>query len=119
MHPDAIEPPDTVLATVQVGTFRIPYRRAGSGPPMLLLGGTDALFESLAARFRVFAPEGADDLPPQRLIDFLDGLGLRFVHLVAGPDALPMAAALALADYERVVSFTASSLLAHMQDARE
>ena len=68
------------------------YRRSGAGPSVLLLrspGATRTLWpelgDALAARFRVIAP----DVPPagigtaRWLADFLEGLGLASVAVVA------------------------------------
>jgi len=113
-HAD-VTPPDAVPAieaVVQAGATETHYRRAGSGPAVLLLfpGGADdppaaRLFARLARRFRVIAPRppasvraaacfaGGDPTPvADWLRDLIDGLGLVRPGLVVchafGPAAL-------------------------------
>ncbi|HEV2148336.1 MAG TPA: hypothetical protein VGR37_13105 [Longimicrobiaceae bacterium] len=105
---------ETVQAVVLAGTSRIPYRRAGSGEHVLLLQGAaqggDAppLLAAVARRFRVFVPELPGDGRPgdaplaARLRGFLDGAGLRRVHLVADEASAAEALWLALSEPERV-----------------
>lgn len=83
-------------ATVYAGATATEYVRAGCGAPVLLLAerGADPLLTALGARFRVIAPElpcrvvtpePGTSAPPFSvwLRDFLDGLGIARVDVVA------------------------------------
>ena len=91
-------PPDPNRATVYAGPCATDYARAGHGATVLLLTRQHAehpLFGALASAFRVIAPElprhvtgrenEVESPPPfvSWLRDFLDGLGIQRVSLVA------------------------------------
>lgn len=113
------EPPlaaPAIDAVVLTGPTETPYRRAGSGLPVLLLSGTGGeisggqLFRELSDQFRVIAPrmpatarERSIALPLSSwLRDLIDGLGLVRPNLVA-EEAFGIAALrFAMMDPERV-----------------
>jgi pimeloyl-ACP methyl ester carboxylesterase len=91
-------PPASHRATVYAGPSATDYVRAGNGATVLLLTRQHAehpLFAALASAFRVIAPElprhvagldgAACSAPPfaSWLRDFLDGLGIQRVSVVA------------------------------------
>jgi pimeloyl-ACP methyl ester carboxylesterase len=92
-----------IEAVVQTGPVETSYRRAGAGPPVLLLVETaeaeagDWLFDQLAGRFRTIAPtlpvrlDGAGMDPTTDRVELegwlrglIDGLGLERPAVVAG-----------------------------------
>lgn len=126
MIPSPPEPSKSLLAraAVDAGAVTTYYARLGSGEPILVLGSEGAgdslgsfLLVPLAARFRVIAPEplvkcgkvtlalpGSDGAPAFStwLRDFLDGLGVEQVGIVAeGKLAIP-SLCFALSDPGRV-----------------
>lgn len=81
------------------------YRRAGCGLAVLVLGPLwPELLEALAARYRVIVPDlparGADVVP--WLADFLEGLGLANVTVVAADPSCEAALDLALVAVDQV-----------------
>jgi pimeloyl-ACP methyl ester carboxylesterase len=105
----SVKPPTTKTdagiteADITVGGLRVHYLRAGAGPPVVLVHGLLAhsfswrfTVPALAPHFTVYAPDvlgiGFSDRVPgldcsmgpsaQRMIDFLDALGLREFDLV-------------------------------------
>ncbi len=99
--PDLAAPDVLTRAIVHAGDHATEYVRAGCGAPVLLLAerGESALLAPLSARFRVIAPDlpchapahetGVPDAgaspPPFAawLRDFLDGLGVARIDIVA------------------------------------
>lgn len=125
--PDAVS---AIEAVVQAGATETHYRRAGSGPAILLLfpGGADdppaaRLFARLARRFRVIAPRPPADVAPADsddtdpplsawLRDLIDGLGLVRPGLVVCHAFGPAALAFSRMDPDR-----AGALIALSRDA--
>ena len=81
--------PAETLAEVRAHDPVMRYRRAGAGRPLVVLrGGADALWpeleSELATRFRVLTPEmSGDGDVAARAHDFLEGVGLDRVALLA------------------------------------
>ncbi len=105
-----IEPPVN-QAVVYVKGAEIPYLRAGSGSPVLLIQtGADGTFASrsllasLATRFRAIAPAAAHGplAFSSWLRGFMDGLGLQRASLVATSSLGVACLGFALAEPERV-----------------
>jgi pimeloyl-ACP methyl ester carboxylesterase len=112
-----------VEAEVHAGSARTPYLRAGSGPAVVLLHGSAEgvgvwvpWMSWLGARFCVLAPAlpewktGDDRFEPRAcpadwLRDFLDGLGVESVRMLARGDSIGIAARFADAYPERVSDF--------------
>jgi pimeloyl-ACP methyl ester carboxylesterase len=116
--------PEVVEALVQTDSTETRYRRAGHGASVVFLGrsedsaaGAHSLFRSLAARFRVIAPEPHPALAHQPamgdgseatlsfstwLRGVIDGLGLVRPALVADEGFGIAALSFALTDPERV-----------------
>lgn len=116
MKPDPPLTAPAINAVVLTGSTETHYRRAGSGPLVLLLSGTGGeisggqLFRELSEQFRVIAPRmpaaaGEGSIPlalSSWLRDLIDGLGLVRPHLVA-EEAFGIAALrFAMVDPERV-----------------
>lgn len=107
-HP---QPQAHTLAEVRAGDRVMRYRRMGSGRPVVLVGGTTAgdslwpgLADVLARQFRVIVPEtpsSGDDFACW-LGDFLEGLGMSEVGLVASDAFCASAIDLVLRDADRV-----------------
>lgn len=106
-----------VRATVCAGSAETRYLRAGRGPNVLLLPGADAeirqrLLASLSTRFRVVVPETEAQLGvldgnqaeagAAWLRDFLDGLGIQRVSLVAAGETEAAALRFTQGEPERV-----------------
>jgi pimeloyl-ACP methyl ester carboxylesterase len=109
-----------IEAEVHAGPARTRYLRAGAGATLLLLHGAGERPEGwlswiapLAAHFRVLAPDlaggGSPPFDPADatagcvwLRDFLDGLGVESVHIVARAEGAAVAARFAAAYPERV-----------------
>jgi hypothetical protein len=93
------------LAEVRAHDQVMRYRRAGAGRPVVVLrGAPDALWpeleSDLAARFRVLTPELSDDGgdTTARARDFLEGVGLDRVTLLAAEPFCVAALELVLLD---------------------
>lgn len=90
-------PIDSVHAAVLAGGTETPYRRAGTGRPVLLLvsgsapDASEELFRALSQSFRVIMPELPDTGDPgelaQWLRDVIDGLGLVSPVIVVDPQS--------------------------------
>jgi pimeloyl-ACP methyl ester carboxylesterase len=107
-------PVPQIQAVVQVGPVEVAYRRAGAGAPVVLLHDGEhgaalaaALFDVLATRFRVIAP----DAPPAAaagvtlarwLRGLIDGLGLERPSIVAAEEVGVAVLAFAMDDPDRV-----------------
>lgn len=99
------------LAEVRAHDQVMRYRRAGSGRPLVVLRGADdddalwpGLDAELASRFRVFTPElpvRCDDLAAYGT-DFLEGVGLDRVVVLAAGSCCLAALELALLDARQV-----------------
>lgn len=107
-HP---HPHPQTLAEVRAGDRVMRYRRIGSGRPVVLVGGTTAadslwpeLADALADHFRVIVPEspscGADFAC--WLSDFVEGLGMSEVGLVASDAFCASAIDLVRRDADRI-----------------
>ena len=116
--------PPVVEAEVHAGGTRTRYLRAGAGPTLLLLHGAGERaevwtlwIERLASRFRVLAPDRRwrsrrrGPLPPGEaaargtwLRDFLDGLGVETVRIVASGEGAEIAERFAAKYPERVTA---------------
>ncbi len=127
--PPAADAVSAIEAVVQAGATETHYRRAGSGPAVLLLfpGGADdppaaRLFARLALRFRVIAPRppasvratarfaGGDPAPvADWLRDLIDGLGLVRPGLVVCHAFAPAALAFSRTDPDRAGALVALS----------
>lgn len=103
--------PAETLAEVRAHDQVMRYRRAGVGRPVVVLRGADAgdalwpeLGAELVSRFRVFTPELPDDCDDVAawVADFLDGVGLDRVLLLAAEPCCLSALELALLDALRV-----------------
>jgi pimeloyl-ACP methyl ester carboxylesterase len=109
-------PADIVWASVHVEAIRINYWRAGTGPPVLILGSSaesvdphDPWVRALTGRFRLLAPVSpvGPDAIRQRpfarwLRCFLDGLGLERVAVLAYENTAAEVLWLALSESERI-----------------
>jgi hypothetical protein len=102
--------PLELTAEVRAHDQVIRYYRCGAGPVVLLLGTHDGaaplwpeLLGALAGRFRLIAPVlPAVDAAAALLADFLEGLGVSSVTLIAsGPFCIP-ALELALRDVDQL-----------------
>jgi hypothetical protein len=99
------------LAEVRAHDQVMRYRRAGVGRPLVVLRGPDdpaalwpELDAELVSRFRVFTPELPDDCDDVAawVADFLEGVGLDRVALLAAEPCCLSALELALLDSCRV-----------------
>lgn len=81
----------------------IPYRRLGSGPPLVLLGAPGAA-ERLASRYRVIVPEapGPGEDVIAWLTAFLEGLGTSGATVIAAERYYRAARELARLDPDRL-----------------
>lgn len=96
-----------VEAVLLAGGLETPYRRAGHGPPVLLLVDRIDLLEALAPHYRVIQPLRAPDDPqgqdwPGWLRDVVDGLGLGRPAMVVDPGLAGTMQTLADSDPHRV-----------------
>jgi pimeloyl-ACP methyl ester carboxylesterase len=134
--PPAPDAASAIEAVVHAGATETHYRRAGSGPVVLLLfpGGADdppaaCLFARLARRFRVIAPrppasvraaarfaEGDPAPVADWLRDLIDGLGLVRPGLVACHAFGPAALAFSRTDPDRAGALVALSRAASAAD---
>jgi hypothetical protein len=97
----------TVEAVLLSGGLETPYRRAGAGPPILLLVDSPDLFEALAGTFRVIQPlrtPGDSHEPgwPRWLRDVVDGLGLGRPAVIVDMRSAGPARRLATSDPDRI-----------------
>jgi hypothetical protein len=104
-----IRQPAETLAEVRAHDQVMRYRRAGAGRPLVVLrGGADALWPELdtelASRFRVVTPELSANCADVAawVRDFLEGVGLDRVTLLAAEPCCLAALELALLDTCRV-----------------
>lgn len=96
-----------VEAVLLAGGLETPYRRAGHGPPVLLLVDRIDLLEALAPHYRVIQPLRAPDDPhgpdwPKWLQDVVEGLGLGCPAVVVDAGLAGSARSLARSDPHRV-----------------
>jgi hypothetical protein len=109
--PADARPPATCCAEVRAHDQVMRYRRSGVGRAVLVLGPTDGtqplwpeLTDALAARFRVIVPEvpATDTGVSAWLADFVEGLGITGIGVVAAERLSIPTLELALLDPERV-----------------
>lgn len=98
---------ESVEAVLLTGGIETPYRRAGHGPPILLLADRSDLFQALSHAFRVIQPlhpPGDPHSPdwPRWLQDVVDGLGLGRPALVVDAQLAGLMRQLATTDPDRI-----------------